>query len=146
MVERTGRHLGDDRGKADGPALGDEYTVHSSRFSRAQYCTEIVRILHSIEKDKKRWLASLLCSLKNGLHTAIGFRRHKCDDALVLSAWHQAVECRLGLDMNRNLLRSRQLNDIGELSISSKDQQSLQRANTGAECLPNGVQPIQQVW
>jgi hypothetical protein len=47
--------------------------------------------------------------------------------------------------MNRNLPRSRQLNDFGKLPISAKHKHSLQRASVRAECFPNGMQPVEQV-
>ena len=119
--------------------------MDTCRFGRPQNCAEIVRIFHSIEKDKKRWLASLLRPPENLLRAAVGFRGNKCDDALVPPTRYQPVECRLGLDMNRDLLRSRQLNDLGELPIGSKHKQTLQGARVRQKCFPNGVQPVQQI-
>jgi hypothetical protein len=142
VIERTGRYLGDNGGEPDGSALGDEYTMHSSCFSGAQHRAEIVRIFHSIEKDEKWRLASFLRPLENVLRVAVGFCRDERDDTLVFSARHQSVERRLGLDMNRNLPRSRQLNDISELPIDAKHKDTLQRASVRAECFPDGVQPI----
>lgn len=145
MVERTGRDLGDNGGKADSPTFGDERAMHSSGFSRAQHRAKIVRVFHPIEKHEKRRLISFLRPLENVLGVAIGFRGHERNDALVFSAWHQPVQGRLGLDMNGNPLRFCQLNDMGELSVDAKHKHPLQLPSVRPECLSNRMQPIQQL-
>ena len=142
MIERTGRHLGDNRGEADGSTLRDKRAMHSSCFSRAQHRAKIVRILYSIEKHEKRRLISFLRPLENVLRVAIGFRGHERDGALVFSTRYQAVKCRLGLDVNWNVVGLRELNKLGKLSIDSKDEQPLQGPSLRTEGLTNGVQPI----
>lgn len=105
--------------------------MNASRSSRSENRSEILGILHTVERQEKPRLTLLSGMPEDLVFRGIGFGRHQRHHALVMRRGDQPIKSFARLNLQGHALDLGETNDRGKLTMAVRQEDFYKRARSG---------------